>query len=86
MASILTLEGKPELITSEISSKLWPVMQTNWMMWIPAQVINFALVPLQYRVLVANVVALAFNTYLSWAAHKRDEPEALETGKKEKLT
>ena len=62
-------------------------MQTNWMMWIPAQIINFALVPLQYRVLVANVVALAFNTYLSWASHKpADQPVALEGSKEEKLT
>ena len=85
MASILTLEGKPELIPSEISSKLWPVMQTNWMMWIPAQLINFALVPLQYRVLVANMVALAINTYLSWASHRPADPPALQE-KEEKLT
>ena len=35
----------------------------------PAQLVNFALVPIQFRVLVANIVALFFNTYMSWATH-----------------
>jgi hypothetical protein len=48
---------------------MWPALKTNWSMWIPAQLVNFALVPIQFRVLVANIVALFFNTYMSYATH-----------------
>jgi hypothetical protein len=47
----------------------WSAVQTNWYLWIPAQLINFGLVPMQFRVLFSNVVALFWNTYLSWATH-----------------
>lgn len=38
---------------------------TNWRVWTPAQLINFAYVPLQYRVLFGNLVALWWNVHLS---------------------
>jgi hypothetical protein len=38
---------------------------TNWKVWTVAQTINFTVVPLDYRVLFGNVVALWWNTYLS---------------------
>jgi peroxisomal membrane protein 2 len=33
--------------TDVLKGGWWGAVQTNWMMWIPAQLINFALVPLQ---------------------------------------
>ena len=33
--------------------------------WTPVQFINFSYVPLQFRVLFANVVALGWNAYLA---------------------
>jgi peroxisomal membrane protein 2 len=41
----------------------------NWKLWTPAQCVNFYAVPAQYHVLFANVVALGWNVYLSWATH-----------------
>jgi len=38
---------------------------TNWKVWTVAQAINFQLVPLEYRVLFGNLVALWWNIYLS---------------------
>lgn len=38
---------------------------TNWKVWTPAQVINFQLVPFDFRVLFGNCVALWWNVYLS---------------------
>jgi hypothetical protein len=38
---------------------------TNWKVWTVAQAINFKLVPLEYRVLFGNCVALWWNIYLS---------------------
>lgn len=37
----------------------------NWKVWTPAQAVNFGLVPLDYRVLFGNIVALWWNIYLS---------------------
>lgn len=42
----------------------------NWGIWIPVQIINFRFVPVQHTVLVANCVAVIWNGYLSWSAHK----------------
>ena len=64
------LQGNFDKISSSLSENWWEAVKMNWYMWIPAQMINFALVPLQFRVLFSNVVALAWNTYLSWASHK----------------
>eukprot|EP01031_Cornospumella_fuschlensis_P040954 gene40954-49958_t len=38
---------------------------TNWKVWTVAQAVNFKFVPLQYRVLFGNVIALWWNIYLS---------------------
>jgi protein Mpv17 len=38
---------------------------TNWKVWTVAQAINFTAVPLDYRVLFGNFVALWWNIYLS---------------------
>jgi len=40
---------------------------TNWRVWTVAQGINFTYVPLEYRVLFGNLVALWWNIYLSLA-------------------
>ena len=42
----------------------------NWKLWIPAQLVNFAVVPLHWQVLFANGVALVWNTYLSHITHR----------------
>eukprot|EP01038_Epipyxis_sp_PR26KG_P014438 gene14438-19375_t len=38
---------------------------TNWKIWTVAQAVNFRVVPIDYRVLFGNVVALWWNVYLS---------------------
>lgn len=56
-----------------IKSKFWPTMVVNWKIWPAAQIINFGLVPLHYRVLFANIVGLFWNSYLSYAQYKKEK-------------
>ena len=69
MAVLLFVEGHPHPL-AEVQAKWWPAVVANWKLWVPAQLINFGLVPLHFQVLFANGVAVAWNTYLSWATHR----------------
>jgi protein Mpv17 len=69
LGSVLVLEGHPEP-KSRLSQMWWPAVLTNWSVWVPAQCVNFALVPPHFQVLFANGVAVAWNGYLSWASHQ----------------
>ncbi|KAF0695243.1 Aste57867_13935 [Aphanomyces stellatus] len=48
----------------------WPAVQTNWVVWIPAQLCNFALVPPALQVLFSNVIGLFWNAYMSYISYK----------------
>jgi hypothetical protein len=44
--------------------------QANWKLWPFANLVNFAFVPLQLRVLFGNVVSIGWSIYVSAAANK----------------
>jgi hypothetical protein len=45
----------------------------NWCVWIPAQMINFGFVPLQFQVLFNNALGLFWNAYLSYSSSIAEE-------------
>ncbi|RPA83942.1 protein SYM1 [Ascobolus immersus RN42] len=65
------LEGKS--IGDALKQKFWPAIRANWMLWPAVQMVNFTLVPAELRVLFVNVVALAWNAYLSTKAADSSE-------------
>eukprot|EP00884_Botryococcus_braunii_P004181 jgi/Botrbrau1/13764/Bobra.0056s0020.1 len=67
--ALLTLEGQPGLIQAKLKQDLKPTVIKNWQIWVPFQFLNFRFVPQTLQVLVANFVALGWNTYLSFASH-----------------
>ena len=46
VALVMTLEGNPSGVPGALRETMWPALKTNWSMWIPAQLVNFALVPI----------------------------------------
>ncbi|KAI8342270.1 hypothetical protein BC941DRAFT_367852 [Chlamydoabsidia padenii] len=64
-------EGKS---VDQIKKKLDRGYQTavinNYKLWPAVQLFNFYMVPLNHRLMVTNVVALGWNSYLSWINHQ----------------
>ncbi|KAL0979330.1 hypothetical protein UPYG_G00183720 [Umbra pygmaea] len=60
------LEGKRWVdLQSKMNSSYWPALKMNWKVWTPFQFINIIYVPVQFRVLFANIVALFWYAYLA---------------------
>jgi protein Mpv17 len=50
------------------------IIRANWIVWIPANAVNFSVVPLKLQVLYGNVVALCWNVFLSYKSQwRRDD-------------
>lgn len=50
---------------SEVRAIWFPAVKTNWIVWIPCQVLNFGIIPPQWQVMFANFVAVGWNAYLA---------------------
>jgi peroxisomal membrane protein 2 len=68
------LEHGEKLSFTKIGSMLWAEMPTlilaEWIIYVPAQSLNFRYVPGKFQVLFSNVVGIVWNGYLSWTADK----------------
>ena len=56
-------------VISKIEADFTSMLLANWSVWIPAQFVNFYFMPLNYRVVFIQVVALFWNMYVSWKAN-----------------
>jgi Mpv17 / PMP22 family len=50
------LEGRSP--REKLEKSYFAGLKANWVLWPAVQAINFSIVPLQYRVLVVNIVSL----------------------------
>ncbi|KAG8596596.1 hypothetical protein GDO81_001981 [Engystomops pustulosus] len=60
------LEGKNlKALNQTLKERYWSALKMNWKVWTPFQFINVNYVPVQFRVLFANMVAFFWYTYLA---------------------
>uniref|UniRef100_A0A3B1KE25 Peroxisomal membrane protein 2 n=2 Tax=Astyanax mexicanus TaxID=7994 RepID=A0A3B1KE25_ASTMX len=60
------LEGKSTAeLQDKVKSRYWPALKMNWKVWTPFQFVNINFVPVQFRVLFANMIALFWYAYLA---------------------
>lgn len=64
LSSMATMERAS--VKERLDNVWWPALKANWMLWPFVQVVNFTFLPLQHRVLFANIVSIGWNCYLSW--------------------
>lgn len=50
---------------------LWPTLLANWKLWPAAMLVNFAIIPPHFSVLYVNIVAIAWNAYLSMVFNQK---------------
>lgn len=50
----------------EMKVKFMPTLVANWSVWPAIMLINFTFVPVQWRVLYANIAGMFWNAYLSY--------------------
>jgi hypothetical protein len=71
------LEHGEKLSFTKIGNMLWTEMPTlilaEWIIYVPAQSLNFRYIPGKFQVLFSNVVGIVWNGYLSWTADKAHE-------------
>lgn len=53
----------------EVRQKAWRLYAAEWVIWPPAQFINFYLLPTRYRVLFDNSISLIYDVYTSRVKH-----------------
>lgn len=63
------MEGKKDLL-EECRNKIVPTFQTSCMFWLPAQAINFLLVPPTARVVYVGTCSFIWVNILCWFKRK----------------
>lgn len=55
---------------NEIKHKFLRLYKAEWIVWPTAQVINFWILPLKYRVLYDNTISLGYDVYTSYVINE----------------
>ena len=65
-----------------ITTKMWPLMKANWLLWPAVQLVNFRFVPAPLQVPFINIVILGWSVFLALLATEGGgEEDGKETGK-----
>lgn len=75
-ATVAIFEEAPlQNFTEEVKDKFWTLYKAEWVVWPPAQIINFYYLPTKYRVLYDNTISLCYDVYTSHVKHAKVEKE-----------
>lgn len=82
-ATVAIFEEHPlESFNEEVQDKFLILYKAEWIVWPPAQIINFYFLPTRYRVVYDNTISLGYDIYTSQIKHmkpyKVEEIEKLE--------
>lgn len=66
MSALAFHEDFLQVAKTKLENNWWNVLRANWVVWTPIQLINLFFVPVQFRVVVANVWSIGWNCYLSF--------------------
>ncbi|XP_075979040.1 mpv17-like protein 2 [Anticarsia gemmatalis] len=70
--SVALFEENPmENFKEEVRDKFITLYRAEWMVWPPAQIINFFFLPTRYRVLYDNTISLGYDIYTSQVKHSK---------------
>merc|ERR1712216_896921 len=70
-SALAGLEGKSlQQLERQLRESWAESVVTNWKIWVPCQIVNLGFVPGHLQVLVSNVVALVWNSYMSYITHR----------------
>lgn len=72
---VLEMSSLAEL-RQEIKEKAHRLYLAEWVVWPPAQVINFYFLPTRFRVLYDNTISLGYDVYTSQVKH--DKPKSVD--------
>lgn len=70
---MFSVEGRIDQLEEHLRKNWWDTTLANWKLWIPAQFITFRFIPVNMQVNFVNLVALGWNTYVSWKGHQVTE-------------
>ena len=84
--SFLEHHGRLSNVPSKLKEKWAPALRASWSFWPLANVFNFSLVPLQYRVLYNNSLSLLWNAYLSNMNSRPTNDDFSNTSRKRKTS
>ena len=59
-------------ISTRLREDLPQAIAVGWGIWVPSMAVMFRYVPGKYQVLYSNVIAFAWNGYLSWRTHEAE--------------